>query len=155
MRLRVCLFSGLLLAGCGSERPLPTAHLYPVQGRIYAVRFDRMVTSFGDRHNPFSMSRHVRQESIWIVIPDSTGQIGMTYADILNHKPEPWVSIPRKEGDYWSDSWIDIRKDRVILELRPVYQSYSGKYRLVREPPLKGPPVPGAEPPATPDPRTE
>lgn len=142
--MQAVLLSGFLVAGCGSERQLPTAHLYQVRDRIHAIRFDRLVTSYGDRHNPFSVTRHERQESIWIVVPDSIGQIGMTYADILNSAPDPWFAIPRNEGDYWSDSWIDIRKDRVILELKPVYQSYSGKYHLVKEPPLKGPPVPGA-----------
>jgi hypothetical protein len=117
---------GILLFGCGQSVPEPVATLYKLDSAAFAVHFSIRETSYGDRHNPFSLKKNVRNWSFWVVVPESSGKIEMSRADIAFKPPLPGHKIEngRREG------WILIEGDKVELEMHIPTSSYNGTYKL-------------------------
>jgi hypothetical protein len=115
-----------LFLGCGQSVPEPVATLYKVDTAVYAVHFSVKETSYGDRHNPFILKKNVRSWSFWVVVPESTGKIKMSQADIVFKPPLPGHKIEANSRD----GWILISGNKIELEMQIPTSSFNGTYSL-------------------------
>lgn len=119
----------LPFVGCGSKKTEPSAHLTRLDSSYCAIQFTVIATSYGDRHNPFILTKSKRRWSFWVVVPDSLGKFGMNQVDVEFRRPKfgHAMDLRKRPGS------IEIGKDFVVLDMRIPTNEHNGRFRLTRE----------------------